>query len=99
MVGKIGRHLKYLSNGKVVVPRIYALDPAGKSLSPPPCCVLGRVFTGPGFEDNHIENFAGITKTDGAYVQIIHTNGGFLGMRHRVGQADFYPNGGEAHVS
>lgn len=32
MVGKIGRHLKLISNEKVVVPRIYALDPAGKFL-------------------------------------------------------------------
>lgn len=30
MVGKIGRHLKFLSDSKVVVPRIFALDPAGE---------------------------------------------------------------------
>lgn len=29
MVGKIGRQIKKLSNGALVVPRIYALDPAG----------------------------------------------------------------------
>lgn len=29
MVGKIGRHLKKKSNGTLVIPRIYALDPAG----------------------------------------------------------------------
>lgn len=30
MVGKIGRHVKKLSDGKVVIPKIFALDPAGK---------------------------------------------------------------------
>jgi Lipase len=29
MVGKVGRHLKKISEGKLVLPRIYALDPAG----------------------------------------------------------------------
>lgn len=32
--------------------------------------------------------------TDADYVQIIHTNGGFLGIRHPIGHADFYPNFG-----
>lgn len=31
---------------------------------------------------------------DADYVQIIHTNGGFLGIRHPIGHADFYPNFG-----
>lgn len=31
---------------------------------------------------------------DAKYVQIIHTNGGFLGIRHPIGHADFYPNFG-----
>lgn len=30
MAGKIGRELKKISNGMLVVPQIYALDPAGK---------------------------------------------------------------------
>lgn len=30
MVGKIGRQIKNLSNGTLIIPRIYALDPAGK---------------------------------------------------------------------
>lgn len=29
MVGKIGRHLQKITNGKMILPRIYALDPAG----------------------------------------------------------------------
>lgn len=58
---------------------------------------LKFLYTGPGFEDVHVEGFNGITRTDGAYVQIIHTNGGVLGMKHRVGQIDFFPNGGSKH--
>lgn len=30
MVGKIGRELQEISRGKLVIPRIYVLDPAGK---------------------------------------------------------------------
>lgn len=31
---------------------------------------------------------------DAKYVEIIHTNGGYLGIRHPIGHADFYPNFG-----
>lgn len=30
MVGKISRHLRKISNGTMIIPRIYALDPAGE---------------------------------------------------------------------
>lgn len=98
MVGKIGRHLKKLSAGRVVMPRIYALDPAGKMLS----YCNSKIFkyfddVGPGFEDHNIDGFEPITRTDGNYVQIIHTGGGQLGMQRRVGTIDFYPDGGSRH--
>lgn len=32
--------------------------------------------------------------TDARYVQIIHTSGGFLGIKHAIGHADYYPNYG-----
>ncbi|XP_063384734.1 lipase member H-A-like [Cydia fagiglandana] len=32
--------------------------------------------------------------TDGTFVDIIHTDGGFYGYNEHHGQADFYPNGG-----
>lgn len=35
-----------------------------------------------------------LTYTDARYVQIIHTSGGFLGIKHPIGHADFYPNYG-----
>lgn len=35
-----------------------------------------------------------LAHTDAKYVQIIHTNGGILGIHHAIGHADFYPNYG-----
>lgn len=32
--------------------------------------------------------------TDAEYVQVIHTSGGYLGVQHPIGHADFYPNFG-----
>ena len=79
-VGLVGRTVKKISNGQYVIPKIFALDPAG-----------------PGFEFNTIVGVSGfnsITKDDGEYVQVIHTNGGRLGVEKRVGHADFFVNGG-----
>lgn len=36
-----------------------------------------------------------ISSDDAEYVEIIHTNGGFLGFLSAIGDADFYPNGGK----
>lgn len=33
---------------------------------------------------------------DGVYVEVIHTNGGVLGFREPIGQADFFPNFGRS---
>lgn len=55
------------------------------------------MISGPGFEKHNIDGFEPISRTDGAYVQIIHTGGGFLGMKGRVGTIDFYPDGGSFH--
>lgn len=35
-----------------------------------------------------------LRKTDAAYVEAIHTNGGFFGTLSPLGLVDFYPNGG-----
>lgn len=32
--------------------------------------------------------------SDAEYVQVIHTSGGFFGIKHPIGHADFYPNYG-----
>nr|XP_019552886.2 phospholipase A1-like [Aedes albopictus] len=37
-----------------------------------------------------------VAKGDAQYVEVIHTNGGYLGYLEPIGTADFYPNGGVA---
>ncbi|XP_046627852.1 pancreatic triacylglycerol lipase-like [Neodiprion virginianus] len=37
-----------------------------------------------------------VAKGDAAYVQVIHTNGGLLGIDDAIGDIDFYPNGGSS---
>lgn len=46
----------------------------------------------PLFQLNHREHR--LHYTDAKYVQIIHTSGGFLGVKNPIGHADFYPNFG-----
>lgn len=40
---------------------------------------------GPGFEDQPFNGMEPISSTDADYVQVIHTNGGNLGMQYRCG--------------
>ncbi|XP_068632014.1 phospholipase A1-like [Battus philenor] len=37
-----------------------------------------------------------LDRNDAAYVDVIHTNGGILGLKEPVGHKDFYPNGGSS---
>lgn len=69
--------MKKMSNGKIVVPKIFALDP-----------------TRDGFMTVPHEGFEPLSKDDAEYVQVIHTNGGTLGVLLQSGTVDFYPNGG-----
>ena len=39
-----------------------------------------------------------VSREDAKYVQVIHTNAGFLGFLSSLGHADFYPNGGSKQV-
>lgn len=39
---------------------------------------------------------ARLASGDADYVEIIHTNGGFLGISKPIGDASFYPNGGRS---
>lgn len=48
----------------------------------------------PGF--NSAGAGAGVTASDAAHVQVIHTNGGMLGLDRAAGDSDFYPNGGRS---
>ncbi|XP_070503768.1 phospholipase A1-like [Chironomus tepperi] len=76
--GLVGRYLRNISNESYVIPRIYALDPAGPD------------FEYAKFQSS----FDCISKDDADYVQVIHTNGNKYGVKGPVGHADFYPNGG-----
>ena len=76
--GLVGRHLQKISNNTFIIPRIYALDPAGPGFESP---VIH-------------EYFESIKKTDAAYVQIIHTNGNMYGLTRAAGHSDFFLNGG-----
>lgn len=35
-----------------------------------------------------------LSESDAQFVDVIHTDGGSLGVRFPIGHADFYPNGG-----
>lgn len=72
--------MKIVSFGNFVIPRIYALDPAGPGFE------FGMSL--------HVERFNCISKSDAKYVQIIHTSAGNAGIIRPAGHADFYPNGG-----
>lgn len=76
--GLIGRHLRSISNNKFVIPKIYALDPAGPDFE----------------DFKLQSTFGCISRNDAKYVQIIHADGSMYGMKTSVGHADFYPNGG-----
>ncbi|CAG4965463.1 unnamed protein product [Colias eurytheme] len=39
-------------------------------------------------------NSEALKRSDGGYVECIHTDGGLLGTFHTIGDSDFYPNGG-----
>ncbi|XP_050677746.1 pancreatic lipase-related protein 3-like [Leptidea sinapis] len=57
---------------------------------------IGRITgldpAGPCFSNVTLDNR--LDKTDAEYVDIIHTNGGILGMKDPVGHKDFFPNNG-----
>lgn len=42
---------------------------------------------------NEGERLGGLKKDDAAFVEIIHSNPGILGIRESIGTVDFYPNG------
>ncbi|GBP65252.1 Lipase member H-B [Eumeta japonica] len=78
IAGFAGRRVAGLTRRRVG--RIVALDPAG------PC------FTGaPGTPGTPADR---LTATDALRVDVVHTNGGILGLKEPVGHYDFFPNGG-----
>jgi pancreatic triacylglycerol lipase len=54
--------------------------------------IIGLDPAAPMFTVDNTENR--LDPTDAQYVQVIHTNGRFLGFSSSIGDADYYPNGG-----
>uniref|UniRef100_A0A182NSI6 Lipase domain-containing protein n=1 Tax=Anopheles dirus TaxID=7168 RepID=A0A182NSI6_9DIPT len=75
----LGAHLAGLSGKRVTSGRVGA--------------ILGLDPAGPLFSSS--EPRTRLASTDAQYVEVIHTNGGTLGMYDPIGTADFYPNGGK----
>lgn len=89
-VGLVARHLKKLSKNKYIIPRVYALDPAGPAFEKNN--TLSKVLDWATLKNS---DFGMISRDDAKYVQIIHSNAGGFGIRQSRGHADFYPNAGE----
>uniref|UniRef100_A0A182TKM6 Lipase domain-containing protein n=1 Tax=Anopheles melas TaxID=34690 RepID=A0A182TKM6_9DIPT len=75
----LGAHLAGLSGKRVTSGRVGA--------------IIGLDPAGPLFSSRDPKSR--LDGTDAAYVEVIHTNGGTLGMYDPIGTADFYPNGGK----
>ncbi|KAJ8951116.1 hypothetical protein NQ318_021560 [Aromia moschata] len=65
---------------------------AGAALNGQVGVIVGLDPAGPLFSTSNTNNR--IDPTDGLFVQVIHTNGGLLGMSAAIGDSDYYPNGG-----
>lgn len=55
--------------------------------------IIGLDPAGPLFYEEHPDERLSVD--DAEYVEVIHTNSGFYGMRAPIGDADYYINGGE----
>ncbi|XP_058118094.1 phospholipase A1-like [Anopheles ziemanni] len=76
----LGAHLAGLSGKKLTTGRAGA--------------IFGLDPAGPLFSSR--DTSSRLANTDAEYVEVIHTNGGTLGMYDPIGTADFYPNGGKS---
>ncbi|KAL0811655.1 hypothetical protein ABMA28_009105 [Loxostege sticticalis] len=54
--------------------------------------ITGLDPAGPCF--SHVDDDLRLNSTDAEFVDVIHTDGGTYGLKHAVGQVDFYPNSG-----
>nr|CAH7728370.1 unnamed protein product [Callosobruchus chinensis] len=55
--------------------------------------IMGLDPAGPFFTVKNLDNR--LDSTDAKFVQVVHTNDGFLGFSGQLGHADYYPNGGK----
>lgn len=54
------------------------------------------IVAGPCYSEKEI--FRSLKKTDAAFVDVIHTNPGGMGIKHRVGHLDIYANNGHSSL-
>ncbi|KAH9523418.1 Pancreatic lipase- protein 2 [Bulinus truncatus] len=55
--------------------------------------ITGLDPAGPAHNNQH--QFVRLDSTDGLFVDVIHTDAGFMGITNSIGHVDFYPNGGK----
>ncbi|CAH1987717.1 unnamed protein product [Acanthoscelides obtectus] len=67
---------------------------AGAALNGEVDRITGLDPAGPLFSVKDTDNR--LDPSDAKYVQVIHTNDGFLGFNGQLGHADYYPNGGKS---
>ncbi|XP_045774010.1 phospholipase A1 VesT1.02-like isoform X1 [Maniola jurtina] len=77
----LGAHIAGIAGKKVK-------ERTGKSIAR----ITGLDPAGPCF--SNIDTGARLDASDAEYVDVIHTNGGMLGLKEPVGHKDFYPNNG-----
>ncbi|KAJ8983363.1 hypothetical protein NQ317_009276 [Molorchus minor] len=65
---------------------------AGGALDGRVAQIVGMDPAGPLFSVSNTNNR--LDPTDGQFVQVIHTNGGLLGISASIGDSDYFPNGG-----
>ncbi|KAJ8983361.1 hypothetical protein NQ317_009274 [Molorchus minor] len=65
---------------------------AGAALNGQVDYIVGLDPASPLFTKGNLDNR--LDRTDAKFVQIIHTNGGYLGVRNPAGHSDYFPNGG-----
>ncbi|KAJ0182668.1 hypothetical protein K1T71_002037 [Dendrolimus kikuchii] len=63
---------------------------AGRQVGGRPRRITGLDPAGPRWGNNNLA----LNANNAQYVEIIHTDGGLLGIFDRIGNSDFYPNGG-----
>lgn len=80
MAGIIGRGVQENSNQQIVLERVTALDPAGPLYYE--LLDFISIFEKP------------IGPSDARFIDIIHTDAGFLGQAYAGGHVDFWPNAG-----
>ncbi|CAD0194674.1 unnamed protein product [Chrysodeixis includens] len=70
----------------------HAVGSAGRQAGGRPSRVTGLDPAGPTWGGS---NGNTLSRNAGRYVEVIHTDGGMLGIMNQIGDTDFYPNGGK----